>query len=378
MAPPSTSYETTIENPESWKTLLDQRPLGSYFANPYRFAFDADNLDNLVDKTFLIDATTEGPNWCLAARTTREKTAFSIGPLSIPLPFRHKLVRTIADSIYWTKKEDLTPILGAISQKLKAGDAQKVHLHYFRLPYPKAYGDLKKAVEAAGLSLVTTRGMPLYRCSLEGEEPPSRRLKSKTRNTLSRKSKKLESEYGALSIQSYTDSKQADAFFEAIERLSPQTWQRHSGMGGLRDNLRFRNVYQHECEQGRMKSYLLFAGEKPIAYQFGTTYNGIYNYEILGYDNAFGNYSPGQLLRLHSFDELHEEGVYCIDFGPGEYEYKSQWGTEQFELMELRIFGHSFCSKLLCAKEKLETSITATIKSLKNRNKSAEPRPSSP
>lgn len=367
MTPPpgNTAPETAFAT--EWETLQARLPRRTFFSNPRRFEIDADNLENLVGKVFEAHASKEGQGWFLAGRSTSEALKVSIGPMSLKLPLRFRLLRTIADSVFWDGEAGLEELVSNLRQLLREGAANKVHLHYFRPPSPAAARQLEAAARRSGLSMLVKSGMPLYRCALAGSglDSPSLRLKSKTRNTLARKTKKLESQSGAVDIRTFTQDHQADEFFAAIELLSPRTWQRHSGMGGLRDNVRFRQVYRHECSHGRMRSYLLFAGDRPIAYQFGTIYDGIYNYEILGFDSEFGDFSPGQLLRLHAFDELFGEGVKFVDFGPGEYEYKSQWGTEKSELFEIEIYGGTAKSRLVWLIDTFSYKLIKGLKTLK-------------
>ncbi len=79
------------------------------------------------------------------------------------------------------------------------------------------------------------------------------------------------------------------------------------------------NVLQH---QGR-----------PIAFEYGWRSKGVYCTPKVGYDEAFGQLAPGQLLRYRLIEQLHQErDVKWIDFlGPAS-PATSKWATGHYAI----------------------------------------------
>jgi CelD/BcsL family acetyltransferase involved in cellulose biosynthesis len=65
-----------------------------------------------------------------------------------------------------------------------------------------------------------------------------------------------------------------------------------------------------------------FAGDEPIAAQFGMCSGGIFAPWFTSYNPRFSKYSPGMLQFLRSAEQLAAAGVHTIDFGEGAASYK--------------------------------------------------------
>lgn len=83
---------------------------------------------------------------------------------------------------------------------------------------------------------------------------------------------------------------------------------------------------------GWMQSYVLTAGEIPIAYQLGYFYRGTYYCDAVAFDSEWREFSPGKILSLLLLEDLFGEAPpRVVDFGFGFNEYKRDLGTHDQE-----------------------------------------------
>ena len=72
---------------------------------------------------------------------------------------------------------------------------------------------------------------------------------------------------------------------------------------------------------------LLYVADRPIAFSLdlvcGTVQYGIAS----SYDDAFADFSPGQIVTVHAVDHTAARGVRCIDWGAGDSGYKQELGA---------------------------------------------------
>ena len=83
---------------------------------------------------------------------------------------------------------------------------------------------------------------------------------------------------------------------------------------------------------GWMQSYVLTAGEIPIAYQLGYSYRGTYYCDAVAFDSEWREFTPGKILSLLLLEDLvGEAATRVVDFGFGFNEYKRDLGTHEQE-----------------------------------------------
>lgn len=147
---------------------------------------------------------------------------------------------------------------------------------------------------------------------------------SKTRNTLRRKIK----QFGDSRLECITEAAQIPDFLRHANEISKNTWQ--SDLLGLRvanDNRELALFTTLATEQA-LRCYLLWQGDRAVSFCLGTQCRGLFSYEEVGYDQAYADYSPGQVLVLKMIEDLfaHDTPRVC-DFGGGHAEYKRQFAT---------------------------------------------------
>jgi hypothetical protein len=158
------------------------------------------------------------------------------------------------------------------------------------------------------------------------------RFSSKTRSTWTRKGRKLESDCGPLSLRVYTRPDQVIELLNAVEPVSRLTYHYHLlGRNLSAGNLQFVNNLTRWAQRGWLRSYMLFAGERPIAYTIGSLARRRFSYDLPGYDPSTSASSPGILLLLRMIEDMIQSNVAdVLDFGGGHADYKALLATRSF------------------------------------------------
>lgn len=326
-----------MENETNWSALAEKMPYRSKYSDPHRHRLDPSFVGGYV-KQF----TQANNGYVMTGYIREDYLRFNLGPLHICFPFKIRTLMFVCDSVYWSSNANLQSCLKILESVMKNGRVDRIHFHYFRPDRPIASTQLFEGLQLLGFRMIDIGSSQLYRCYIGKDSVnPSERLKAKNRYKERKKLRDLGSKFGETKFVCYKSVAQADDFFSAIRLMSDNTWQKQNGLGTVVDSDKFRRIFEIEARLQRLRCYILFVGNKPVAYQFGTVYGSVYHYEYIGYDSDFYKFSPGQLLRLYSFDEMHEEGIDWIDFGHVEFEFKKQWSTESIELPDRSFYNSS-------------------------------------
>ncbi|MEA3224616.1 MAG: GNAT family N-acetyltransferase [Planctomycetota bacterium] len=148
------------------------------------------------------------------------------------------------------------------------------------------------------------------------------------RSGLRRIIRKFEQEYpGRGNFVKYTSEDEVNDFLEVAAGISPKTYQHALGAGIVNDEQTISRI-RTAARQGWFDGNVLFAGEKPCAFQLGLRYHGVYYLVKMGYDPAFNSYQIGTVLFLKALESLCEDpSIHTLDFYFGDAEYKRRYGT---------------------------------------------------
>lgn len=144
-----------------------------------------------------------------------------------------------------------------------------------------------------------------------------------SRRRLSRYERALAVAHGAVRVTELRTETELMARAAAIEGLMNNAWQAEwLGMGAdLKAQIPV-------ARAGLLRSWLLEAGGKPVAFLLGYQGHGVVCLHQIGYAQAMAKFSPGTLLLTHVMDTLAGEGPLVVDFGSGEAGYKKHFTNE--------------------------------------------------
>jgi CelD/BcsL family acetyltransferase involved in cellulose biosynthesis len=89
---------------------------------------------------------------------------------------------------------------------------------------------------------------------------------------------------------------------------------------------------------------------RPIAFELGHVAKGVYFSTKVGYDPAYADYTPGQLLRLLWLRRLHAEGtVRTVDFWGPLVDATAKWSNQSYRAGRMTIAMPGFAGRGLFA-----------------------------
>ena len=132
---------------------------------------------------------------------------------------------------------------------------------------------------------------------------------------------------------------QVGRFLAEGEGISRQTYQWDVGQR-LEDDPATRERYTRLAGEGRLRCYMLYAEDKPIAFLRGEFAGSLYHYETPGFVPEYERHSPGLVLLAYAIRDLIENTPCTLfDFGTGgdQVGYKSRFGTHHIDCLNLSI-----------------------------------------
>ena len=177
------------------------------------------------------------------------------------------------------------------------------------------------------------RAAPHYRYRLDAASggrvlPRSR----KSLNRLRTKERALARELGQpLQLAELRQPPDWQPYEQRIEALMNRTWQaRHLG-----HTLRMADQIA-VAARGWMRSFVLTAGDRVVAFVLCYQGMGTLFYEQLGYDETLGKFSPGTILLHRVLEYLPDRDPPAfVDFGEGEADYKQFFANDTIQVSSL-------------------------------------------
>lgn len=155
------------------------------------------------------------------------------------------------------------------------------------------------------------------------------KFSSKTRSTIRRKIRKFDKHCdGAMRWESYATPEEMDDFFKYARAVSSRSYQEQLLDAGLPDGAEFRESMMDLAGQDRVRGYVLFDGERPVAYMYCPITDDVLLYLYLGYDADYVKWSVGTILHWLAFEDIFREGRFrFFDFTEGQSEHKRMYST---------------------------------------------------
>ncbi len=133
-----------------------------------------------------------------------------------------------------------------------------------------------------------------------------------------------------------TDVTHVPDFLEAAKHVAEHSWQS--------DRLRVR-LCQDESRldlltflalHGALRSYVLFDGQTPIAFEFDHQLKGYLVSEEAAYDQRYAEHGPGRTLLLRVLHDLFEHDPPAwYDFAAGDWDYKRRFANDESQSAKL-------------------------------------------
>jgi len=162
----------------------------------------------------------------------------------------------------------------------------------------------------------------------------------KTRNTLRRKNRKLEKEFGdELKIVTYSGRDDVPNAVSAASMISQHTYQ--AGLGVIIvDDYHTREILDVSARHGWLRMSILYIKDEPCAFQLGLQYDQTYFLEQLGFCPKWSRWNVGTVLFNKILEDLcRDSSVERFNFGFGDAQYKRSYGSECWPEASVYIFA---------------------------------------
>jgi hypothetical protein len=136
-------------------------------------------------------------------------------------------------------------------------------------------------------------------------------------------------------FREYRTPEELRVFYRHARQVSLRTYQEKLLGKGLPDGAE--DEWAELAAQGIGRGYLLFDGDKPVAYMTGELRNGILLNDYQGFDPDYRNLSPGIVLQYLALQPLfaNPDNVRIWDFGEGEGPHKELFATDSLLCADL-------------------------------------------
>jgi CelD/BcsL family acetyltransferase involved in cellulose biosynthesis len=152
-----------------------------------------------------------------------------------------------------------------------------------------------------------------------------KKFSGKTRHYFRSTAKKLEH-----SLVRFTTGDDVARFLQQAEQVSQRSWQAKRLGPRVIDGPEARRSLERLSRLGAFRSYILEQRGRPIAFALCRQWNGKFDYQEIGYDVDFGEFSPGTVLLYRLLEDLiAHDSPRLFDFDSGEAEYKRMFGNRQ-------------------------------------------------
>jgi len=155
------------------------------------------------------------------------------------------------------------------------------------------------------------------------------KFSSKSRANLRKKLRRFEERCGAPARwRVYRTPDELSEFHAMARAVSARTYQERLLDSGLPDDPNFLAGMRARAAADSVRAFLLFHGDRPVAYLYCPSVDGILIYDFLGYDPEYRDLSPGTVLHLLALEALFAEGRWrMFDYTEGEGEHKKLFAT---------------------------------------------------
>ncbi len=145
---------------------------------------------------------------------------------------------------------------------------------------------------------------------------------------------------GELHWREYRGLEQIETFLPLARSVSAKTMQHRVLKRGLTEGGRREALILETAARNMARGYLLFDGDKPVAFNYGYLSPGkVLTLEYGGYDPAYRKWSVGSLLDFLVIEAIHQDPeIDMLDFGEGEGEYKQRFANMRIDAAHVLFF----------------------------------------
>ena len=172
---------------------------------------------------------------------------------------------------------------------------------------------------------------------------------SKQRSHMKRRLKLLDDALGTVRLARYDSPSDVRAFLDGAQAVSRASWQFATVGPHFEASENWDDKLGDLARRGLLRSYILHAGERPVAFVLGYQRSDVFYHVKTGYDRSLSKLAPGiDLLSLI----LHDLGAtgrpQRVNFMFGDTEYKREFANVHVQSDELLLVRRNLRNVLRC------------------------------
>ena len=191
---------------------------------------------------------------------------------------------------------------------------------------------------------------PRYYVDLSGSfDEYLARFSSKSRSTLLRKVRKLETlSDGRIDWSTFRSPTDVAPFLDEAVPFSQGTYQHRLFKSGLPAGEPFRQHVESLAARDQFRGWILRIGGAPVAYICALGVGRTLQYDYVGFDASTGQLSPGTVLQYLVLRQLFEEGAFrYFDFTEGAGDHKAFFSTHHADCADVMVLGSTFHTRAM-------------------------------
>ena len=165
---------------------------------------------------------------------------------------------------------------------------------------------------------------------------------------------------GDIVLRVFSRPDEVSEFLRQTSSIASKTYQHELGVA-VEDTKLWRAILTVEASAGRMRSYVLTGGGRPIAYQNGVLYDHTYFCDGRGYDPHYRELRPGNALSHRIAADLCACGCEQIDYGFGDADYKRVYATDHWEEVTVHAYGRNSKARLAATLSTLIRAVSSAL-----------------
>ncbi|MBJ6765471.1 GNAT family N-acetyltransferase [Myxococcaceae bacterium JPH2] len=267
-------------------------------------------------------------------------------------PVRQLISPTNAHSCRFDMLAEDAPAAGAAFLRHLESDPEWDLLQLQDVPHGGRAWSLYRAAEERGLPVGTWKSMDSPYLLLPASLPELHARWSKNlRSGLRRRRKRLD-ELGPVTVERVCGGEQLDARLSEGFAIERGGWKGERGTAISQDPATlgfYTRLARDAADSGHLSLYMLRSAGRAIAFDFAFAYQGRYLTLKPAYDEAFQQYSPGQLLTAAALEDGVSSGLTECDLLGENMPCKAVWADRLRPHSWLFVFRDTRFGRALCS-----------------------------
>lgn len=310
-----------------WQQMQDAEPSPKPNADIDRYLSVIEASGGEYKPHVMLFRQDDRPVAMVIARSEDHQLSLKLGYRTLLRP-RLKCINVVYGGVLGQPEDDFCSIIiSELGRQLKSRRFDMVCLNHLDMG-SAFYQAVRKAPGFFTRDYFPTMGKH-WRMSMPGDIDQFYKACSRGhRGSLRRGLRKFEQEYpDPNNFVKYTSENEVPGFVRMAAEVSAKTYQHAIGAGLVNDEQTITRI-RTAARLGWFDGGLLFAGDKPCAFQLGLRYKEVYFLVSLGFDPDLHVLRVGTNLFLKILESLCEDpSITTFDFYFGDAEYKQRYGT---------------------------------------------------